>query len=70
MKRLTLQERISYAKLVCALAREDRAAIVSAARGCLLCRGGLCRGGVLIFFLSFFLSFVLVLFAVAAGAAL
>jgi hypothetical protein len=30
VKRLTLKERICYAKLICALAREDRAAIVSA----------------------------------------
>jgi hypothetical protein len=29
VKRLTLKERLCYAKLICALAREDRAAIVS-----------------------------------------
>ncbi len=32
VKRLSLNERISYAKLICALAREDRAAIVSRIR--------------------------------------
>jgi aarF domain-containing kinase len=34
VKRLTLQERICYAKLICALAREDRAAIVSTLHSC------------------------------------
>jgi hypothetical protein len=29
VKRLTLKERVCYAKLICALAREDRASIVS-----------------------------------------